>query len=59
MSQCGGGTIASVADSHTGASNADLIALETTQKGEYYVSNFEEGTMPISHRSPDAVYNAV
>ncbi len=28
MFQCGGGTIASAADSHTGASNADLIALE-------------------------------
>ena len=28
VSQCGGGTIASAADSHTGASDADLIALE-------------------------------
>jgi hypothetical protein len=27
-SQCGGGTIASAADPHTGASNGDLIALE-------------------------------
>ena len=31
MFQCGGGTIASAADSHTGASDADLIALEVWQ----------------------------
>ena len=55
MFQCGGGTIASAADSHTGASNADLIALEHTEER---ISK-QEGTMPISHRSPDAVYNVV
>ena len=46
MFQCGGGTIASAAVSHTGASNADLIALETVHTEER-ITRKQEGTMPI------------
>jgi L-asparaginase/Glu-tRNA(Gln) amidotransferase subunit D len=40
--QCGGGTIASAADSHTGANNADLIALEVID-----LTSIAEIAMPV------------